>query len=54
LSAYEKAIHFRARVQPILEIYWRNLSFDTTVLAKENLKNAVDTINNVMNLFKYH
>ena len=53
-SAYTKTKQYLARFQPILEIYWRNTMFDPNALKDERLKNTVETIGNVMKLFKYH
>jgi len=52
--AYDKANVFLQRFQPILEIYWRNKQFDINHLTDEKLKNPVDTIANVMKLFKFY
>ena len=53
-SAYAKAKQFMTRFQPILEIYWRNLQFDTNVLVDVNLVNAVESLQNTLNLLKYY
>lgn len=52
-KAFSKSKDFLARFQPILEIYWRNKQFDINILVEERLKNTVDTIGNVMRLFKF-
>lgn len=53
-SAYVKAKKFLVRFQPILEIYWRNEQFDINQLVNERLKNSVETLTNVMKLFKFY
>ena len=53
-SAYAKAKQFMTRFQPILEIYWRNLQFDINVLVDVNLVNAVESLQNTLNLLKYY
>jgi hypothetical protein len=53
-SAYAKTKVYLSRFQPILEIYWRNTMFNPNSLIDERLKNTVETIGNVMKLFKYH
>lgn len=53
-NAFIKTKQYLARFQPILEIYWRNTMFDPLALKDEKLKNTVETIGNVMKLFKYH
>lgn len=53
-SAFAKSKQFLSRFQPILEIYWRNTMFNPASLKDERLKNTVETIGNVMKLFKYH
>jgi hypothetical protein len=53
-SAYTKTKTYLSRFQPILEIYWRNTMFEPQALKDERLKNTVETIGNVMKLFKYH
>lgn len=53
-AAYVKANTFLKRFQPILEIYWRNKQFDPTILVNEGLKNQVESVANVMKLFKFY
>ena len=53
-SAYAKAKKFLWRFQPILEIYWRNKQFDINILVNERLKNPIESLQNVMKLFKHY
>ena len=52
-SAYEKAMRFLTRFQPLLEIYWRNKQFDINILVDVNLTNAVDSLSHTLNLLKW-
>jgi hypothetical protein len=45
---------FLKRFQPILEIYWRNKQVNLELLIHERLANPIETLTNVINLFKHY
>lgn len=53
-SSYSKAHQFLGRLQPLLEIYWRNKQFDKAILVNDRVKSQVEAMGHVIRLFEHY
>jgi len=53
-DSYSKAHQFLGRLQPLLEIYWRNKQFDKQILVNDRVKSQVETMGHVIRLFEHY
>jgi hypothetical protein len=52
-SSFSKITEFLTTFQAILEIYWRNKQFDSSILTNYQLKNPIECLQNTIRLYNF-